>query len=50
VPLETTRQSAGLKLAGIFVSSWWWWVILPLWAAIGGAFVKMRMAARDPNF
>ena len=40
---------AGLKLAGIFAWSWWW-AILPLWAAVGGAFVKMRVAARDPNF
>jgi len=40
---------AGLKLAGIFVWSWWW-VVLPLWVAIGGAVVKMRIAARDPRF
>jgi hypothetical protein len=40
---------AGLKLAGIFIWSWWW-VALPLFAASGGAFVKMRAAARDPNF
>jgi hypothetical protein len=40
---------AGLKLTGI-VSWSWWWVMLPLWAAIDGAVVKMRIAARDPRF
>jgi hypothetical protein len=40
---------AGLKLAGIFVWSWWW-AALPLFGAVGGAVVKMRIAARDPNF
>jgi hypothetical protein len=40
---------AGLKLAGIFVWSWWW-TALPLFGAVGGAVVKMRIAARDPNF
>jgi hypothetical protein len=40
---------AGLKLTGI-VSWSWWWVMLPLWAAIDGAVVKMRTAARDPQF
>jgi hypothetical protein len=40
---------AGLKLAGIFAWSWWW-AMLPLWAAVGGAVVKMRIAARDPRF
>jgi|HubBroStandDraft_6_1064221.scaffolds.fasta_scaffold2998926_2 hypothetical protein len=39
----------GLKLAGIFPWSWWW-AMLPLWAAVGGAYVKTRMAARDPRF
>ena len=38
-----------LKLAGIFVWSWWW-VTLPLWAAIGGAVLKMKIVARDPRF
>jgi hypothetical protein len=40
---------AALKLAGIFLWSWWW-AVLPLWAAIGGGVVKMRIAARDPRF
>jgi len=40
---------AGLKLAGIFAWSWWW-ATLPLWGAAGGAVVKMRVAARSPNF
>lgn len=40
---------AGLKLARIFVWSWWW-TALPLFGAGGGAVVKMRIAARDPNF
>lgn len=40
---------AALKLAGIFVWSWWW-VALPLWTALGGAVLKVRMAARDPRF
>jgi hypothetical protein len=40
---------AVLKLVGIFAWSWWW-AMLPLWAALGGAVVKMRMAARDPRF
>lgn len=40
---------AGLKLAGIFAWSWWW-AMLPLWAAIGGGVVKMRIAGRDPRF
>jgi hypothetical protein len=40
---------AGLKVAGIVAWSWWW-VMLPLWTAVGGAFVKMRMATRDPEF
>ena len=37
-----------LKLAGIFAWSWWW-AMLPLWGALGGAVVKMRIAARDPH-
>jgi hypothetical protein len=38
-----------LKLVGIF--PWeWWWVALPLWMALGGAVLKVRMAARDPRF
>jgi hypothetical protein len=37
---------AGLKLAGLIAWSWWW-IVLPLWAAIGGAYVKMRMAAKS---
>ena len=40
---------AGLKLAGIVAWSWWW-ALLPLWGAMGGASVKLWMAARDPNF
>ena len=40
---------AGLKLAGLFVWSWGW-TVLPLFAALGGVVVKMRIAARDPNF
>lgn len=40
---------AALKLAGIFPWSWWW-VALPLWTALGGGFLKMRMAARDSRF
>ena len=40
---------AGLKLAGIIAWSWWW-AMLPLWGAIGGAFLKTRLAARDPRF
>jgi hypothetical protein len=40
---------AGLKLAGVIALSWWW-ALLPLWGAMGGAYVKMRLAARDPNF
>jgi hypothetical protein len=39
---------AGLKLAGIFAWSWWW-AMLPLWAAIGGAVVKMRIASSRPR-
>ena len=40
---------AGLKLFAVI--SWsWWWTLLPLWAAAGGAYVKVRLAARDPNF
>jgi len=38
-----------LKFAGIFVWSWWW-AMLPLWGALGGAIVKMRIAASDPQF
>jgi hypothetical protein len=38
-----------LKLVGIVAWSWWW-AMLPLWGALGGAVVKMRMAARDPRF
>jgi len=38
---------AGLKLAGILTWSWWW-VVLPIWAAIGGAFAKMWIVTRDP--
>jgi hypothetical protein len=38
-----------LKLIGVFVWSWWW-VTLPLWAALGGGVLKMRVAARDPRF
>jgi len=37
-----------LKLTGIFVWSWWW-VALALWAALGGGFLKIRVAARDPR-
>lgn len=40
---------AFLKLAGLVTLSWWW-VALPLWAAAGGAVVKMRVAARDSRF
>ena len=40
---------AGLKRAGIIAWSWWW-AALPLFGAAGGAFVKMRIAARDPEF
>ena len=40
---------AALKFAGIFAWSWWW-AMLPLWGAMGGASVKMWLAARDPNF
>jgi hypothetical protein len=40
---------AVLKLAGIFPWSWWW-AMLPLWTALGGGVLKMRMAARDPRF
>lgn len=36
---------AVLKVAGLFIWSWWW-VTLPLWAALGGAVLKMRMAVR----
>ena len=38
---------AGLKLIGIFAWSWWW-VVLPIWAAIGGAVAKMWIVTRDP--
>jgi hypothetical protein len=40
---------AGLKLVGTIAWSWWW-MMLPLWAAIGGAYVKVRMAARSEQF
>jgi hypothetical protein len=40
---------AGLKLADIFPWSWWW-AMLPVWGAVSGAYLKMRLAARDPRF
>jgi hypothetical protein len=39
----------GLKLISTIAWSRWW-VMLSLWAAIGGAYVKVRMAARDLDF
>jgi hypothetical protein len=40
---------AGIKLAGIADISWWW-VALPMWTVAGVAFLKTRVAARDPKF
>jgi hypothetical protein len=34
---------ACFKLAGII--AWSWWVMLPIWWALGGAVVKMRIGA-----
>jgi hypothetical protein len=39
---------AGIKLAGIADISWWW-VALPMWTVAGAAFLKMWVAARNPE-